>query len=128
MKSMHRSNTVSTASPMTTQENHVQTPFLRMQMWWAKTSRKQMFHMETLTTPTVGVTLTFPGNLSLLYMDPQEYSISKHPPPLRYSKPFEFEQGGRKFFGGAKRHQCSVEQKNLKCRKLLEQENTWAGK
>ena len=27
-------------------------PILRMQMWWAKTSRKQMLHMATLTTPT----------------------------------------------------------------------------
>ena len=78
-------------------ENHVQTPILKMHMWWAKTSCKQMLHMATHTTPTGGVTLTFPGNLNLLYMYPQEHNssilpplhnISKHPPPLLLSKPF----------------------------------------
>ena len=61
---------------------------MRMQMWWAKISRKQMLHMETLRTPIGGVTLTFPGNLNVLYMYPQEHNINKHPPPLLLNKPF----------------------------------------
>ena len=45
-------------------------PHSEMHMWWAKTSCKQILHMETHTTPTGGITLTFPRNLNLLYMYP----------------------------------------------------------